>query len=340
MPSKQGDTLSSIAFRHGTTVNDIMQVNNLYSSAIFPGQQIIVPTGGPALGFEQPAATYHTVRNGDTLASLALRYGTTLPALLQANNLSQSQFIFPGQELVIPGSMNLPGMGTPMMSGMPQGAEMSNPLVMPGMQAGPQASPQQDQMVSGMVMPAAPQQQGLTASPAPMASSVQPSMPLVGAQASAPLAAPMVPPIVSSGRPMNVPGPLAPVMIPDNAPFVNPEKKSAPDMTTQWDGRIVSQTQPEDWKYPSVLRVNVGGAKGMQVTVSKKGSNSWSTTGFTGTKPEYGDGAVEFAPLNPGKHVVSLDGQGKGSEVTVEIKPNSLTYVEFVRVRADSGPTS
>jgi hypothetical protein len=26
--------------------------------------------------------------------------------------------------------------------------------------------------------------------------------------------------------------------------------------------------------------------------------------------------------------------------VTVDIKPNSLTYVEFVRVRADTGPTS
>jgi hypothetical protein len=111
-------------------------------------------------------------------------------------------------------------------------------------------------------------------------------------------------------------------------------------MTMMWQGRMVNQSQPEDWKYPAVLRVNVGGAKGMQVSVSKKGSNSWSTTGFTGTKPEYGDGAVEFAPLNPGKHIVSLDGQGKGSSMTVDIKPNSLTYVEFVRVRADTGPTS
>jgi len=337
---RQGDTLSAIAFRHGTTVNDIMQVNNLYTASIFPGQQIIIPTGGPARGFEQPAATYHTVQNGDTLASLALRYGTTLPALLQANNLSQSQFIFPGQELVIPGSMNQTGLGPNMISGMPQAADMSNPFVMPGMASQMQTYPQQNQMVSGMSMPAVSQQQEITTGPAQMVPSVQSQMPLAGMQADTALSAPMVPPVVSSGGLMNMAGPIAPVLVPDNAPFISPEKKSAPDMTTKWDGRVVSQTQPEDWKYPSVLRVNVGGAKGMQVTVSKKGSNSWSTTGFTGTKPEYGDGAVEFAPLNPGKHVISLDGQGKGSEVTVDIKPNSLTYIEFVRVRADSGPTS
>lgn len=92
-----GDTLSAIAFRLGTTINDIMQVNGLHGTSIFPGQQLAIP-GGFAVGFEQPAGTYYSVQQGDTLAGIALRYGTTLPSILQANNLSQSHFIFPCAE--------------------------------------------------------------------------------------------------------------------------------------------------------------------------------------------------------------------------------------------------
>jgi hypothetical protein len=115
-----------------------------------------------------------------------------------------------------------------------------------------------------------------------------------------------------------------------------PEALQAPVVTQKWEGHIVSQTKPEGWIYPSVLRVSVGGAVGMQITVSKKGGPNWSTTGFTGTKPEYGPGAAEFAPLNPGTHIISLDGQG--FTMQVNIKPNSLTYVDIARVPADTGP--
>lgn len=316
---KPGDTLTAIAFRVGVAVNDIMQVNNLYSSSIFPGQQLAIPAG-LARTFEQPAGTYYPVQQGDTLAGIALRYGTTLPAILQANNLSQSQFIFPGQEIVIPGSMNQP-MGPAMVSEPPQMAMSSSPMSAPGSPVYPPAN-------ASAIAPMAPPQ-GVPPAQAPW---VAPNVPMESQSMSAPMMRP------------NVMGPPAPLpmsgVVFDNEPFIGPGRSAAPDLTLKWEGRVVSQTQPEDWKYPSVLRVNVGAAKGMQVTISKKGNNSWSTTGFTGTKPEYGDGAVEFAPLNPGKHTISLDAQGKGSQMTVNVKPNSLTYVEFVRVRADTGPRS
>lgn len=339
---RPGDTLSAIAYRFGVTVNDIMQYNKLYSSIIVPGQQLAIPYSYAA-GFDRPAGTYYTVQRGDTLAGLALRYGTTVSAILQANNLSQSQFIFPGQELVIPGAMTQ--FASPsMMAGPPQNvmfpggpAPMSNPpmtqsqlgqgaLQQPGaagtlpMSNPPMTQPQLSQGV--------PQQS--SAAGAPLVAPVVPGQPgQIGAPTGAyqPPVAPMSPPALSG-------------VIIDNAPMLDPGRSEPPELTQAWEGRLVSQTQPEDWRYPAVLRVNVGAAKGMQVTVTKLGSNSWSTTGFTGTKPEYGDGAVEFAPLNPGKHVVSLDGQGKGARMVVDIKPNSLTYVEFVRVRADTGPMS
>ena len=324
---KPGDTLTAIAFRVGVTVNDIMQVNNLYSSSIFPGQQLAIPAG-LAREFEQPAGTYYSVQQGDTLAGIALRYGTTLPAILQANNLSQSQFIFPGEEIVIPGSMNQP-VGPAMVSEPPQMTMSSSPMSAPGSPVYPPAN-------ASAIAPMAPPQ-GLPPAQAPW---VAPNVPMESQSMSAPMSAPMSVPMM----PPNVMGPPAPLpmsgVVFDNEPFIGPGRTAAPDLTLKWEGRVVSQTQPEDWKYPAVLRVNVGRAKGMQVTIGKKGSSSWSTTGFTGTKPEYGDGAVEFAPLNPGKHTISLDGQGKGSQMTVDVKPNSLTYVEFIRVRSDTGPRS
>ena len=49
-----------------------------------------------------PTPVTHTVRAGDTLFALALRYGTTVEAIQAANNLGSSVALSIGQELVIP----------------------------------------------------------------------------------------------------------------------------------------------------------------------------------------------------------------------------------------------
>ncbi len=46
----------------------------------------------------------HVVRRGETLYSIARRYGTTVTAIVQANGLTDPGFIYAGQRLVIPGS--------------------------------------------------------------------------------------------------------------------------------------------------------------------------------------------------------------------------------------------
>ena len=45
----------------------------------------------------------HTVTRGETLASIAAKYGVTVSALLSANNISDPNLIKVGQKLVIPG---------------------------------------------------------------------------------------------------------------------------------------------------------------------------------------------------------------------------------------------
>lgn len=100
-----GDTLFSIAQRFGTTVEAIMRANNLTSDAIFPGQTLVIPGAAPPPPAPSPppppGATTYTVQPGDTLYSIALRFGTTVDALRQANNVP-NDIIYVGQTLVIP----------------------------------------------------------------------------------------------------------------------------------------------------------------------------------------------------------------------------------------------
>ena len=115
-----GDTLSGVAWEHGTTANALMQANNLGSDFIYEGQKLCVPSaGGMSQGLSmssgQAASTYYTVRAGDTLSGIALRFGVTQTAIIQANNMSSGSLIYVDQRLVIPGVYA----ETPMMDGHP-----------------------------------------------------------------------------------------------------------------------------------------------------------------------------------------------------------------------------
>jgi LysM repeat protein len=109
---RRGDTLSAIAARHGTTVAALMQANGLRSSLIYAGQRLIIPVGSSGSASSAPTQSgstqsgtgrAHTVQRGDTLFGIAVRYGTTVPAIMQANNL-YSSVIYVGQRLIIPGA--------------------------------------------------------------------------------------------------------------------------------------------------------------------------------------------------------------------------------------------
>jgi len=66
------------------------------------------------VGLAEGADPVHVVHQGDTLYSLARRYGTTVSAIVRANGLRDPDWIYVGQRLVIPGaiatsSYSLPG---------------------------------------------------------------------------------------------------------------------------------------------------------------------------------------------------------------------------------------
>lgn len=62
----------------------------------------------PAVGHAEPVTAgggfYYTVRRGDTLSSIAKRYGVTTSAIVRANRIRNPSKIVAGQRLWIPGS--------------------------------------------------------------------------------------------------------------------------------------------------------------------------------------------------------------------------------------------
>lgn len=94
-----GDTLWSIARRFGTTVEAIAWVNGIINpNYIYVGQRLIIPGGITP----PPTQTVYIVRWGDTLWSIARRFGTTAWAIALANNLWNPNYIYVGQRLIIP----------------------------------------------------------------------------------------------------------------------------------------------------------------------------------------------------------------------------------------------
>jgi LysM repeat protein len=134
-----GDTISGIADRFGVSTLSVLTANGLgWSSIIYPGQTLAIPgLVGPGTPDEPqdlvlvvattpldetvaiepvaevpvapaepaapaPATTSYTIASGDTVGSIAARFGITTQALLDANGLDWSSVIYTGGVLVIP----------------------------------------------------------------------------------------------------------------------------------------------------------------------------------------------------------------------------------------------
>jgi LysM repeat protein len=96
-----GDTLRKIADRCGTSVAALRLANPEigWGNLIYPGQVLQLP--GTILGTDGGYFIYIVAR-GDTLKGLAVRFGTTVDALLAANpNISNANVIYEGQRLTV-----------------------------------------------------------------------------------------------------------------------------------------------------------------------------------------------------------------------------------------------
>lgn len=107
---QRGDTLSLIAQRYNTTVRAIAELNGIVNpNLIYAGQRLLIPNAG-----DSPSAPtqIHLVQPGETLTRIASRYGTTVLAIVAANDLADPSLIFVGQQLswsTTTGRLAIPG---------------------------------------------------------------------------------------------------------------------------------------------------------------------------------------------------------------------------------------
>ena len=116
---QSGDTLNGIALRFGVNPNEIMEFNNILDrNNLTVGSEIIIPNYQPPTadtdqGAAEPGAVgepvspgqsvVHVVQSGQGLFEIADLYGVSANEIIQANNLTDSNLLRVGQELVIPG---------------------------------------------------------------------------------------------------------------------------------------------------------------------------------------------------------------------------------------------
>ena len=104
---KSGDTLWDIAVNNGTTVDALMQDNNLSSHLIYPGDKLNYSSNSSS-SVEKLAQVkndgYYTIALGDTLGTVADKFGTSVDNLVEINNLSNPHLVYVGQVIKVDGN--------------------------------------------------------------------------------------------------------------------------------------------------------------------------------------------------------------------------------------------
>lgn len=114
---KQGDSLSVIAQNYNTTIGQIMSVNELDNDAIRADKYLIVPLAQKSEGYyslsdnqreksrlniqKNSEKIIYTVVAGDSLWKISIKFDTTINNLVRWNQISPSESLSIGKELVI-----------------------------------------------------------------------------------------------------------------------------------------------------------------------------------------------------------------------------------------------
>jgi LysM repeat protein len=118
---QKGDTLYSLAKRFGSSVDEMKEVNHLTSDTIYTGEKLIVPVptstsigeavrGGAGWGnkgsqvnLEKGDNSFHIVKKGETIYSIAKAQKVDMNELIIQNDLKNAKIIV-GQKLILPKS--------------------------------------------------------------------------------------------------------------------------------------------------------------------------------------------------------------------------------------------
>ena len=116
---RKGDSISKIAGRTHTTVNNIVKLNHLKSTGVRLGQRLLIRTRKVKKGLRSETypdtppliepkpiiegeITFYTVKEGETLESIAQQYGLTPEEIREANLMPEGSGVKKGQILAVP----------------------------------------------------------------------------------------------------------------------------------------------------------------------------------------------------------------------------------------------
>ena len=113
---EENDNLFTIAEKFGIDVLVLMALNNLtYDSVIRVGDELLIPHPDLELPTETPlpddarGTIEYTVKSGDTLEGIAIRFNSTVEAIIEENEgLDNANEIFIGQVLIVPVNIATP----------------------------------------------------------------------------------------------------------------------------------------------------------------------------------------------------------------------------------------
>lgn len=116
---QQGDTLGAIATRFGTDIPTLLALNpeiDPVTLVIYVGQKILVPPPNMLLPTPTAVSTLvppgtlisYTVMPGDTLGAIAIRFNSTVDAIVKENKLTNANDIYAGLILKIPVNIATP----------------------------------------------------------------------------------------------------------------------------------------------------------------------------------------------------------------------------------------
>ena len=96
---QSGDTLASIANKYGIPINDLSSINGIIMGTnLNHGDYIVVPR----MEKENIYFSKYSIKDGDTIYSIARRYNIDPRFLLRLNGLNENDVIYSGDYIFVP----------------------------------------------------------------------------------------------------------------------------------------------------------------------------------------------------------------------------------------------
>lgn len=160
---KSGETLSEIADRFGTSTERLIKINGISNpNLVVAGTRLAIP-GRPSSSAAPRNAKEHVVRSGESLSSIAGRYGLPVERLVAINKIDDPDLVVSGTRLKLQAPPPVKATPKPAAQAKPKPkpkpaatpVAKTTPVATPAPKPTPQPTPSVQQPVQQSVQPAA-----------------------------------------------------------------------------------------------------------------------------------------------------------------------------------------